>query len=286
MWRRCGWGIFCTSHHNKALEICFMWFKWTCLTAWPGRRYSYWPRTWAELSREMSCNPLFFTMNNRDQYLWSPPALLKLSTQDNICSLQWRHNLTKPNYTNLKTLHTDSCHNIAQNTYDLHLTLSSQNISFHCLFPSLCPVLFCLHVLPSIVFFPLSLGLTIFIPLHWPWVRHPASIHLSIHPSIFPSFQQHQPAAPTHTHRVDLNSVSEVFAPFPKQCPDLNTCTRQKRAAEGGWVTLEAICLVLTFDSVYLYVYVWGGEGCVAGNSGPADFVHKQRTEIRGFNGF
>lgn len=65
-------------------------------------------------------------------------------------------------------------------------------------FPPLCPIRFYLHVLPSIVF--LSLGYTIFIPLHWPWVRHPASIHLFIHPSIFPSFQQHQPAAPTHTH--------------------------------------------------------------------------------------
>lgn len=90
---------------------------------------------------------------------------------------------------------------------------------------------------PLLFFFPLSLGLTIFIPLHWPWVRHPASIHLSIHPSIFPSFQQHQPAAPTHTHRVDLNSVSEVFAPSQSNAQIWTHSPGKKGQQRGdGWL--------------------------------------------------
>lgn len=139
-----------------------------------------------------------------------------------------------------------------------------------------CPPLYCFSLSGSYYFHtpPLALGQTSCL--------HP-SLHPPIHLSILPATSASCPN--THTHTVDLNSVSEVLAPFPKQCPDLNTCTRQKRAAEGGWVTLEAICLFLTFDSVYLCVYVWGGEGCFAVNSRPADFVHKQRTEIRGFNG-
>lgn len=173
------------------------------------------------------------------------------------------------------------------------IILPKRHMIFTCLFP--------VKILHPIVFFPLyaqfsSASMSSPLLFFSLWVLLfsypstgpgsdilPPSISPSTHPSFHPSSNISQ--LPQHTHTVDLNSVSEVLAPFPKQCPDLNTCTRQKRAAEGGWVTLEAICLFLTFDSVYLCVYVWGGEGCFAVNSRPADFVHKQRTEIRGFNG-
>lgn len=174
------------------------------------------------------------------------------------------HYLTKPNYTKTKPLQTDSCPHI--------IILPKRHMIFTCLFP--------VKILHPIVFFPLyaqfsSASMSSPLLFFSLWVLLfsypstgpgsdilPPSISPSTHPSFHPSsnisqLPQHtHMRAHTHTHTVDLNSVSEVLAPFPKQCPDLNTCTRQKRAAEGGWVTLEAICLFLTFDSVYLCVYV------------------------------
>jgi len=67
--------IFCNTHQNKALEIC--WFKWTWIKAWPGRRSSYWQHTWTELSREMSCNPLFFHHEQQRSILMISTSLPK-----------------------------------------------------------------------------------------------------------------------------------------------------------------------------------------------------------------